>query len=225
MGSFVADYHETEEAFPLVYDLGRISLEWNMVEQFFTATIWELLGHYPTGMALTGRLGNISKADAALRLARERIKDKDVLSAIEFACNSFNILRVNRNALLNAHSIFRGENGEKPSWRRATGKGPVGHANTEADLADLEQLIGEICDLGKFVVALVPFLHKRHRKRWQGGVRPGPPDRFSMPDLLAQTSEPSDEKVATRARSAKKSTKAARSPRVGLPKRNLRSSR
>jgi hypothetical protein len=211
MDSFVADYHETEEAFPLVYDLGRISLEWNMVEQFFTATIWELLGHYPTGMALTGRLGNISKADAVLRLARERIKDKDVLGAIEFACKSFNILLVNRNAVLNAHSIFRGENGEKPSWRRATGKGPVGHASTEADLADLERLIEEVCNLGKFVVALFPFLHKRHQKRWEGGIRPSLPERFSMPSLLVQTSELPDERPK-RTRSRKSSTKSSPSP-------------
>ena len=47
MGSFIADYHETDEVFPLVYDLGRISLEWNMVEQFFTTMIWKLLGDYP----------------------------------------------------------------------------------------------------------------------------------------------------------------------------------
>jgi hypothetical protein len=72
MGSFIADYHETEEAFLLVYNLGRISLEWNMVEQFFTAMIWELLGDYSAGMAITSGMGNQSKADVVLRLSQER---------------------------------------------------------------------------------------------------------------------------------------------------------
>jgi len=69
VGSFIADYHETEEALPLVYNLGRVSLEWNMVEHFFTAMIWELLGDYRAGMAITSGMGNTSKADVVLRLA------------------------------------------------------------------------------------------------------------------------------------------------------------
>lgn len=70
--TFIADYHETEDAFPLVYDLGRLPLEWNMVEQLFTALIWEYLGDHGIGMAVTGGLGNKSKADVLLGLARQR---------------------------------------------------------------------------------------------------------------------------------------------------------
>jgi hypothetical protein len=189
MNGFIADYHETEEAFPLVYDLGRIALEWSMVEQFFTAIIWELLGDYPSGMAVTGGMGNVSKADVALRLSRERIPGEDVLGAIEFACKAFNILRENRNKLIHSHSIFRGENGRKPHWRRATGKGPIGHASVEADLADLERVIAEICNLGKFTTALVPFLHRRRRKHWPDKKRPKLPAKFPMPTLLVQVQE------------------------------------
>jgi hypothetical protein len=207
MDSFIADYHETEEAFPLVYDLGRISLEWNMVDHFFTMTIQELLGHYPINTA--GQINNISKADVVRRLARKKIKDKDALNAIEFACGAFSILRVNRNALLNSHSVFRGEKGEKPRWRRTTGNGPIGYASVEAALADLEQVISDICDLGKFVVALVPFLHRRRQKGWQGAVRPNLPNKFPMPTLLAQTSGSLDDKANTRARSTKRGAKSA----------------
>src|SRR5262245_51174286 len=106
MDSFIADYHEAEEAFPLVYDLGRLSLEWNMVEQFFTALIWEFLGDYPTGIAVTGGMGNRSKADVILKLSRDRIGNSDVVDRVEFACKVFNILRENRNMLMHSHSIF-----------------------------------------------------------------------------------------------------------------------
>jgi hypothetical protein len=210
MNSFIPDYHETEEAFPLVYDLGRVSLEWNMVDHFFTMTIRELLGHYPTNTA--GQINNISKADVVRRLAREKIKDKDVLSAIEFACGAFSVLLANRNALLNSHTIFRGEKGEKPQWRRTTGKGAIGHASVDADLADLEQVISGICDLGKFVVALVPFLHKRRQKGWREGIRPSIPDVFPMPALLTQTPEPIDE-IDTQRRSTKERTRSTRKAR------------
>jgi hypothetical protein len=177
MDKFIPDYHETEEAFPLVYDLGRVSLEWNMVEQFFTTIIWEILGDYSTGMAVTSGMGNTSKADVVLRLSRERIKDQDTLDAIEYACKAFNILRVNRNILVHSHSIFRAENGSKPQWRRATGKGPAGHISAEADLADLERLIAEICTLGLFVTDLIPFLHRQRRKHWPKKLRISRPSR------------------------------------------------
>lgn len=197
MGSFIADYHETEEAFPLVYNLGRVSLKWNMVEQFFTAMIWELLGDYRSGMAITSGMGNTSKADVALRLSRERIRDTDTLDAVEFACKAFNILRENRNILIHSHSIFRGENGGKPHWRRATGKGPEGHISTQADFTDLEKLIAEICTLGFFVTGLVPFLHRKRRKHWPNKVRPALPSKFPMPSLLRM---PRNDETATKPR-------------------------
>jgi hypothetical protein len=203
MSDFVADYHETEEALPLVYDLGRVSLEWNMVEQFFTAMIWELLGDYPAGMAVTGGMGNVSKADVVLRLSRERIRDEDTLEAVEFACKAFNVLRENRNKLIHSHSIFRSENGGKPHWRRATGKGPTGHVSVEADLADLEKVIAEICNLGKFTTALVPFLHRRRRKHWPDKTRPRLPAKFPMPSPLVQVPEATPSRMRT-ARVSKK---------------------
>jgi hypothetical protein len=189
MDSFAADYHETEEGSILVYELGRISLEWNMVEQFFSAAIWEMLGDYPAGMAITAGMGNLSKADVVLRLSKERLKDKDTLEAIEFACKALNVLRDNRNVLMHSHSIFPGENGSKPQWVRASGKDPTGHKATEADLKDLEELISQICGLGKFVVELVPFLHRKRRKNWPEGQQPSLPAAFPLPKLLKRITD------------------------------------
>ena len=183
-----------------------------MVEQFFTATIWELLGDYRAGMAMTSGMGNTSKADVVLRLARERIRDRDALDAVEFACKAFNVLRENRNILIYSHSIFRGENGGKPHWRRATGRGPGGHISAEADFADLERIIAEICALGLFMVALTPFLHRRRRKHWPNKTRPELPAKFSLPTLLKQPSEPSTSpnKKGNRSRKAASLKKKAR---------------
>jgi hypothetical protein len=112
--AYFVGYHETDEAAVLVYNLGRLSLEWNMVEHFFSTLIWELLGDYPTGMTVTGGMGNQSRADVILGLARQRIKNPDALDRIEFACKTFNTLRENRNILIHSHSIYPPENGGKP---------------------------------------------------------------------------------------------------------------
>lgn len=175
---FIPDYHETEEAFPLVYDLGRFSLEWNMVEHFFSALIWEFIGDFAQGMAITSGMGNQSRADVLLSLARQR-DDPELVEHIEFACKAFNILRENRNLLMHSHSIFPPEKkGQKPHWRRATGRGPEAHASVEADLADLEELIALTAALGMFAVGLSTVIRPR---------RPGPrtlPDKFPLPRKL-----------------------------------------
>lgn len=188
MDPLVADYHETEDAFPLVYNLGRISLEWNMVEHFFTALIWELLGDFPTGMAVTGGMGNVSKADVILRLVRQRIRNQSVIDRIEFACKAFNILRGNRNILIHSHSIFQPETDHKPTWRRATGRGPNAHASVEADLRDLEELIAQICTLGKFAIDMMPFIRTRNRRGFNKKSLQLP-DEFPLPRSLATIPE------------------------------------
>lgn len=197
--AYYADYHETDEATFLVYDLGRLSLEWSMVEHFFAALIWELLGDFPTGKTLTGNMGNQSRADVILGLARQRLKEPAVLDSIEFACKAFNTLRENRNFLIHAHSISPPENGKKPLWRRS-GKGQGDFIGTEADLADLETVIAQICDLGKFVIELVPHRHPRHSKRLKGKLPPLP-DKFPPPCILTQIhpEEPSNNRRPPRA--------------------------
>ena len=207
---FVADYHETHEAFPLVYNLGRFSLEWNMVEQFFTALIWEFLGDHGVGMAVTAGLGgNQSKADVVLGLVRQRKDNPDLIDRVEFACRAFNILRENRNMLIHSHSIFPTENG-KPHWRRATGRGPVGHLSVEANFEDLERLIAETASLGLFVVKLIPVIRPRTADLELRAL----PDKFPLPRKLSQPA-PEDPTDDSRPPQSSRPKRRAKTPRRG----------
>jgi hypothetical protein len=198
---FIANYHETDEGFPLVFNLGRFSLEWNMVEQFFTALIWEYLGDHQTGMAVTGGMGNQSRADVLLGLARQRNENPDLIDRVEFACKAFNILRENRNMLMHSHSIYPDEAGGKPHWRRATGKGPHGHVSCEANFEDLERLIAQTSALGFFVIALTPIINPRNKKKF------ALPEKFPLPIIL--TKPPSEGRPAP---PPKRKVKSAKKP-------------
>lgn len=209
MSDFDPDYHETKEALPLIYNLGRLSLEWNMVEQFFTALVWELVGDYPTGMAVTGGMGNQSKADVILRISRNRVRNADTIDRIEFACKAFNILRENRNILIHSHSVFSPEVGEKPTWRRASGRDPTGHLSTKADFDDLDRIIAQICMLGIFATQLIPFLRSKRKRAWRGGGPPSLPEKFPLPELLHTPTEKPTTKGPTKRR-APSSKKAPR---------------
>ena len=89
----MADFHETESGAFYAYSLGRISLDWNMVEHYFTALIWEFLGDYDTGMAVTlGLGGNKSKADVLVALARQRSSDKPLMVNTHPSCHRLGCL-------------------------------------------------------------------------------------------------------------------------------------
>ncbi|MFG1298949.1 hypothetical protein V5F49_04045 [Xanthobacter sp. V3C-3] len=173
------DYHETEEAFGIVYNLGRFSLEWNMIEHFFSCLIWQYIGDMEIGSAITSGMGNVSKADVLLALARQRPDNDELIERIEFACRAFNSLRESRNILIHSHSIYPNI-GDKPHWRRSTGKGREKHSSVEADMADLEQLVADTCSLGLFIVALMPAI-----KPFSDDVPAhGLPEIFPMPHKL-----------------------------------------
>lgn len=181
---FEADYHETEEALPIVYNLGRLCLEWNMLEQFFTALIWHLLGDYEVGMAVTGGLGNQSRADIVLNLARQQPNSEELVKQVEHACKAFNILRENRNILVHSHSIYPADGGAV-HWRRATGRGPVGHLTTVASFTDLEEQIAAIATLGFFTTDLVGMINaQRSGTAYERHSAP-----FSLPKRLAPVRE------------------------------------
>lgn len=178
---FVADWHEKEDAWPIVFNLGRIALEWSMLEQFFTALIWHLLGDHGIGMAVTGGMGNQSKADVVKGLAKQIFSDEQVLADFDFACKAFNILRENRNQLLHSHSIFPTFKGNV-NWRRATGRGPSGHLTTVASFDDQEDMIASIVKLGMFTVDLVGVTHAKKESREFIARR----ERFPMPKPFKQ---------------------------------------
>jgi hypothetical protein len=56
--------------------------------------------------------------------------------------------------------------------------GSKGHTGVLADLADLENLIAVICQLGLFVVDLVP--HVRPRDKRKSSL----PEKFALPERL-----------------------------------------
>lgn len=185
---FIADYHEKKEAWPIVFNLGRIALEWSMLEQFFTGLIWQMLGDQKVGMAVTGGLGNQSKADILRGLAREQPNSDAIIEDIDFACKAFNILRESRNLLIHSHSIFPTREGSI-SWVRATEKGPHGHLATLASPAELEDLIEAIVHLGIFSCDLLGSVNAAR----DGRPTVPPPQRFPMPKKLQQISWMTDE--------------------------------
>ncbi|WP_375429250.1 hypothetical protein [uncultured Sphingomonas sp.] len=158
-----------------------------MVEQFFTALIWQLLGDHGVGMAVTGGLGNQSRADIVLNLARQQPNNAELISNVEYACKAFNILRENRNILVHSHSIFPTDDGTV-HWRRATGRGPTGHLTTAASFADLEKMIESIVNLGMFTIELVGTI-----KASKEGTEFEPrSERPSMPARLRTVSDSPD---------------------------------
>ncbi|PBC09108.1 hypothetical protein [Mesorhizobium sp. WSM3859] len=136
---FDPDYCESKEAIPLVHALGLISIDWNMTEQFMTALIWNYVGGHEIGMSVTNNIGNRSKADMLLDLAKKFEKDKKILLNIEQTVKAFNILRDNRNMLMHSHTVDKNKNGHC-EWRRQNPKAPLGSVGMIADLEDLYEV-------------------------------------------------------------------------------------
>ena len=153
---FQPDWHETEEALPLVYLLGKVSLEWNMAEQFQTSLMWSLLGSNAVGMAVTGNLGNRPKQAIIAELLDERPDGLKLRSLVKQTGRNFSALQEARNLLVHSHSIFRGSG--KPEWRKATGKGPHGHISVLADEDDLLLIVEQIVELAQAYVGLICYL-------------------------------------------------------------------
>lgn len=143
------DFYETDEAFPIVYLLGLISIDWNMIEQFMTTLIWNYVGGYEVGMAITNNLGNRSKSEMLLELARKKEKKKSILGHIERAVKVFAILKDNRNILMHSHTVLF-ENGSY-HWRRQNPRAPLGSVGTKTTFAELMSLRDTICLFGKYV--------------------------------------------------------------------------
>ena len=153
---FYPDWHESEEAVPLVYLLGKISLEWNMAEQFQTGFMWSLFGDFATGMAVSANLGNRPKQAIIAELVEQRSDASKLLPFLKQTSRNFSALQENRNLLVHSHTIFR--QAGKPEWRKATGKGPNGHISVLADADDLETIVSQIVELAQAFVHMVCFL-------------------------------------------------------------------
>jgi hypothetical protein len=176
------DFSESEEATPIVYMLGLISIDWNMTEQFMTTLIWNYVGGFEVGRTVTNNLGNRSKAEMLLELSKKLEKRKEISTRNEFCAKAFNILRDNRNMLMHSHSVYQEEDGNV-IWRRQNPKAPLGSVGCVANIEDLVRIRDEICILGKFIVALYLRAGKKRGKR---AILPPLPEIFHLPARLKQ---------------------------------------
>lgn len=166
---------------PALYLLGRISIEWNFCEHFIGTLIWHYVGGTFKGAAITANLGNQSKADMLLTLARRFETDAAFVGCVEFATTAFNRLRENRNILMHSHSIGPHESG-KLEWRRTSSTAPMGHVGSLVGSDDMMANLNAIAALGFFTLAL--SLRKFAKRKRQ--PVPPLPERFPVPDKLTQ---------------------------------------
>lgn len=198
------DYHETAEGQPVVYLLGLISIDWNYLEHFFGTLIWHYLGGHRAGPTVTAKMGNQSRADLLLALARKFEKNREFVERVEFAAKVFNRLRENRNVLMHSHSvIFRVD--EKLEWRRAS-SAVHGHVSSLIGLDDLVSIHSSIGHLFMFVLELQLYQFAVRKRR----AKPPLPLTFSMPDRLKDL--PSEDSP-TRKRNSKSNSHRERGPR------------
>lgn len=179
--NWTLDYHETDECVPVVYLLGRISIDWNFCEHFFSTLAWQYLGGVKKGLTVTSNLGNQTRADLVLNLARKFEKDAEIIGKIEFAAKAFNRLREIRNTLMHYHAIIPHESG-KLEWRRTSSSSPTGHTGSLAGLNDINDVLNYIAKLSLFLTAIVV-----HKIAIENGHAPMPlPEIFPLPNKLSQ---------------------------------------
>ena len=174
-------FHHSDECGPVVYLLGLIALDWNYCEHLFSTLIWHYVGGHETGLSITPKMGNQTRADVLLDLARKFEPDSGVLDRIQFARKALNQLREVRNVLMHTHSIIPHESGSY-EWRRASTKAPTGHGASLANLDELTQTINAIGTLAMFILQIVLL----HMAREKGDELPELPEKFEMPKKLTQ---------------------------------------
>lgn len=178
-----ADYHETEDCLLPMWLLGRISVDWNYCEHQMGVLIWHYFDDIGKGIAVTGSLGNQSKADLLLNFVRQYERSKAVANRTEFAAKAFNRLRESRNILIHSHSVVPHESG-KLAWTRAGSPIGRGHKSVLADVNDLHALHDEIIKLTKFMLQITYYQIARKK----GGKRPKLPRIYALPNMLSALS-------------------------------------
>jgi len=184
----LADYHETAEAMPAIYLLGRIAIEWNYCEHLIGTLSWHYVGGIERGLAVITNLGNKSRADLLLALARQFEKDKEVIARIEFAAGTFNKLREGRNVLVHSHSLQPNEDGSL-DWRRASTNPLNPHSSITTTVESMQQLLDTMAYLNRFCLELM-LRHVMRQKRKPKGLWPPLPDIFPLPDTLPRSHPP-----------------------------------
>jgi len=58
----ISDFHTSSAGMVAVYLIGIISIEWNYLEHQLSVLIWQILGDFETGGAITSQTQNVSRA-------------------------------------------------------------------------------------------------------------------------------------------------------------------
>jgi hypothetical protein len=172
------DYHEHEDFQPGMLALSHLVIQWNWAEHYFNVLLWQFVGDMDTGSMYTAGLGNQSRADALLALARLHEKDQEIIDRILFAVKAFGRIKDNRNALVHAHSVIYYPNEEaKPRWIRGSKNPKNIHVYCFADEEDIVSNLNAACQLSLFVEDIMLY--------YASPMKPKPSlERFPLPDAL-----------------------------------------
>ncbi len=175
------DFHHSEEASQIVYQLGLIILDWNICEHFFSTLAWHYLGDTQRGVTVTTNLGNHTRADLLLKLAKQYEPSKEVIERIQFANRAFHRMLEIRNVLVHTHTLEPHLSG-KIEWRRPSSNAPLGSVGSLADHKDLTVIHTHIGRLATFIMDIVVY----HAARENGRPLPPLPEPYPLLDKLVQ---------------------------------------
>lgn len=175
---FFPDYHEHDDFQPAMLALSHLVIQWNWAEHSLNVLLWQFVGDFNTGSMYTAGLGNQSRADALLALARLHEKDEEIIEGIIFAIKAFGRIKDNRNALVHAHSVtYYFDEELKPRWVRGSKNPKNIHVYCFADIDDIVANLEAACQLATFVEGIMIY--------YASPLRPRPSlEKFLLPDAL-----------------------------------------
>ncbi len=176
-----ADFHERPAGELLLYMIGYASIEWNYCEHSLSTLIWHYVGDTHIGSTVTAKMGNVSRADALLSLARRFEKRRKYLECVEFATKAFNRLREMRNIVMHSHSIVNVSK-EQVEWRRASTAAPLGHVGSFIRKEELAIFVMKIKELSFYIMELNlhNFIWKKQNRRTRL------PKPFELPQMFRE---------------------------------------
>ena len=154
--------------------LSHFVIQWNWAEHNFNV------------------LGNQSRSDALLALARKNEKNGKILELTEFAAKAFGIIKTNRNSLVHSHSISHDseaeEAGEKPKWIRGSKNPKNQHVYCHADIDDISDNLEAACRLALLLTQLnIYYMSPEHVEPSLG--------KFELPKTLTPIPIPIPEPI------------------------------
>lgn len=175
---FFPDYHEHDDFQPAMLALSHLVIQWNWAEHNFNVLLWQYVGDFNTGSMYTAGLGNQSRADALLSLARLHEKDEEIIDRILYAIKAFGRIKDNRNALVHAHSIvYYHEEESKPRWIRSSKNPKNIHVYCFANVDDIVSNLDASCQLAMFLGEIMAY--------YASPLQPRPSlEKFPLPDAL-----------------------------------------